>query len=98
MVILAGDDNDGIGWFDYPSQPLERFGCLAGRILFVHPVQQWQAVFERINERGLVSTGGAKLVEITGRPDADSVLANAADDNQNVQSHRPPFMSWVRSE
>jgi len=88
IKLDAGTNRGGL---DELGQPFEGFGCLAGRILLVHPLQQRQATFDRINERGLVSTRGAKLVKILGRPDTDSVPAHAAHDNQNVQSHRAPF-------
>jgi hypothetical protein len=93
VVVLAADDHEAVGRANDIRQLRQRIGSRACRVLLVHPVQERQPVFERIDEADLMSAGGELRVQESRVLDPLPLAADRSIEHRKMQAHEVSSLS-----
>ena len=87
VIVLARDDDEGVGRADRGRQAFEDLGGLARLVLLVHPVEQREPVLERVDEGHAMAAPPALIDDEPGRPDPLAVATDRTVEDDDVQWH-----------
>src|SRR5713226_6912326 len=95
VIVLAADDDEGVGGAVEARQPLEHVGRLALLVFLVHAVEQRQAQLGGVDQRGAVAAALQLRVDEARGLDALAGFADRAVEDGNGEGHVTPPLPYM---
>src|SRR6266851_120631 len=95
VIVLAADDDEGVGGAVEARQPLEHVGRRALLVFLVHAVEQREAQLGGVDQRGAVAAALQLRVDEARGLDALAGFADRAVEDGNGEGHVTPPLPYM---